>query len=104
MLAHALLIAALMQQAPAAPPAEALFEAARSGDRARVAQLLDAGVDVNTRARYDATALMFAADKGHLDVVRLLVERGADLNVQDSFYKTRALDWALSNDHFDVAQ
>lgn len=98
-----LLVTLLAAAQGGAPSAEALFEAARSGDRARVAQLLDAGVDVNARARYDVTALGFAADKGHLDVVRLLVERGADLTVQDTFYRTRAIDRALGNRHFDVA-
>jgi outer membrane protein assembly factor BamB len=101
---YVLLIASLMQQPSPAASAEALFDAARRGDRARVAQMLDAGVDVNARARYDVTALAFAADKGHLDVVRLLVERGADVNVQDTFYKGRAIGLALSNGHLDVAQ
>ena len=104
MLIQIVLTAVLAQQAPPAATAEALFEAARAGDRARVAQLLDAGVDVNSRARYDVTALGFAADKGHLDVVRLLVERGADLNLLDTFYKTRPIDWALGNGHLHVAQ
>jgi outer membrane protein assembly factor BamB len=104
MLIHVILTAALMQQPAPAASAEALFEAARRGDRARVAELLDSGVDVNVRGRYQATALMFAADKGQLEVVRLLIERGADLNVVDTFYKTRPIDWALSNEHFEVAQ
>jgi outer membrane protein assembly factor BamB len=103
MFTHALLIFALMQAA-AAPSAEDLFDAARKGDRARVAQLLDAGVDVNAKARYDMTALAFAAGKGHLDVVRLLVERGADVNIPDTFYKMRAIDMALSDNRFAVAQ
>lgn len=101
---YAVLLAALTQQPAPSASADALFDAARRGDRERVAQLLDAGVDVNARARYDATALGFAADKGHLEVVRLLVERGADVNVVDTFYKTRPIDWAMSNDHLDVAQ
>jgi outer membrane protein assembly factor BamB len=88
----------------AAPPAEELFDAARSGNRERVAQLLDAGVDVNAKARYDATALMFASDRGHLDIVRLLVERGADVNVADTFYKFTALGMALGSGHRDVAK
>jgi outer membrane protein assembly factor BamB len=98
-----LLAAALMQQPAAAPSTEALFEAARNGDRARVVQLLDSGVDVNARARYDVTALAFAASRGHLDLVRLLVERGADVNVVDTFYKTRAVDGAVGNGHSEVA-
>ena len=96
------LILAFGQAAP--PPAEELFDAARRGDRARVAQLLDAGVDVNARARYDATALFFAADKGHLEVVRLLVERGADVNLLDTFYKFRAIDMARMNNHAEVVK
>src|SRR2546427_5092937 len=102
MLAHAFLIAALMQQPAPSPSAEALFDAARRGDRARVEQLLDAGVDVNARARYEVTALAFAANNGHLDVVRLLVERGADMNVQDTFYKGLAIDLALGNGYLEV--
>jgi outer membrane protein assembly factor BamB len=86
------------------PSAEELFDAARRGDRARVAQLIEAGFDVNAKARYDATALMFAADRGHLEIVRLLVERGADVNAADTFYKFTALGMALMNGHRDVAK
>jgi hypothetical protein len=97
----------LSAQAPAPIQAdaqsEALANAARSGDAAQVAALLDKGVDVNAKGRYGATALFFAADKGHLDVVRLLVARGADINIQDTFYRTRPINWALANDHAAVA-
>jgi outer membrane protein assembly factor BamB len=96
-----LLLSLVQAQAPSA--AEDLFDAARSGDRARVARLLDSGLDVNSKARYDATALMFAADKGRLDVVRLLVERGAAVNAEDTFYKFKAIDLALMNGHRAVA-
>ena len=99
-----ILLAVLSLVQTAIPSAEDLFDAARRGDRSRVAQLLDAGVDVNAKARYDMTALMFAADKGHLDVVRLLVERGADVNTADTFYKSRAIDSALNNGHRHVAK
>jgi hypothetical protein len=99
---HVILIVALLQTSTPAPSADALFEAARAGDRARVAQLLDAGVDVNAKARYDVTALTFAAGRGHLDVVRLLVDRGADMTVADTFYKMRAIDLAAGDKHFDV--
>ncbi len=95
------LLLLLIAQAGATP--DALFDAARSGDRARVTQMLDAGVSVNAKARYDATALMFAADKGHLEVVRLLIDRGADVNATDTFYRFRAIDLALMNNHRHVA-
>jgi ankyrin repeat protein len=82
--------------AAASDQAEALSEAARRGDAAAVKQLLDEGVDVNTKFRYGATALSYACDRGHLDVVKLLVERGADVNVRDTFYNATPLTWAVS--------
>ena len=88
-------------QAPAtpAPVVEELFAAARAGDTARVTAALDKGADVNARTRYGATALMFAADKGHVEIMKLLLARGADVNAQDSFYKMRAIDMATMNNH-----
>ncbi|RYG65333.1 ankyrin repeat domain-containing protein, partial [archaeon] len=43
--------------------------------------LLDKGVDVNHVANSGGTALMFAAGGGHLEASRLLLARGADVNV-----------------------
>jgi len=80
----------------AATQAEALSAAARKGDAAAVKALLDAGVDVNTKFRYDVTALSYASDRGHVDVVKLLLERGADPNVKDTFYGATPLTWAAS--------
>jgi uncharacterized protein len=98
-----LLLLLVMAQTSTSALNEWLWEAARAGDAARVASLVDQGADVNARARYDMTALHFAADKGQLEVVRLLVARGANVNAQDTFYRTRSLDWALSNGHRTVA-
>src|SRR5688572_9807507 len=96
---------ASQQPAAAAPSAttEELWNAARDGDLARVTKALQAGADLQAKTRYGATVLTFAADKGHLDVVKLLLERGADPNAQDTFYKFRALDMALMNEHDPVA-
>jgi hypothetical protein len=100
-----LLSATLIAQtpAPAVTDADALFDAARRGDRAAVISLLDRGVDVNARSRYGVSALGFAAGEGHLEVVRLLMDRGADVQVADSFYGSRAIDFALRAGHADVA-
>jgi ankyrin repeat protein len=76
--------------------ADALSEAARKGDAAAVKTLLDAGVDVNTKFRYNRTALSFAADRGHAEVVKVLLARGADVNIKDTFYGGTALGLAVS--------
>jgi ankyrin repeat protein len=54
-----------------------LERASSSGNVASVRHLLDAGAEVNTAGR-DTTALAAAAFQGHVDVVTLLLERGAD--------------------------
>jgi uncharacterized protein len=59
--------------------------------------------DVNVRERlYGRTALMIASLEGHMDVVRMLVEAGSDLNVVDAEGST-ALSLARSSNNLDVA-
>ncbi len=102
-----LVIALLITGSPQAAQTTAndeLWEAARAGDVARVQKALASGADVNAKARYDMTALAFAADKGHIDVVRLLLDKGAAVNGTDTFYKARAIDLALQNGHRAVAK
>ena len=82
-----LFISALaLAQAPALTKAEQFQDAARKGDAAAVRKLIDEGVDVNTKFRYNATALFYACDHGHLEVVKVLLDKGADLAVKDTYY------------------
>lgn len=83
---------------------EEFFAAARKGDAAAVKAFLDKGVDVNAKSNYGATALSFACDKGHTEVVRLLLERGADPNVKDTFYGEMPIGWALDKGHTEVVK
>jgi hypothetical protein len=81
-----------------------LFEAARAGDAALVASLLDKGADVNAKFRYGATALFKAAERGHANVVKLLLERGADATIKDTYYGATAMTWALDKGHAEVVK
>lgn len=59
--------------------------------------------DVNAREHlYGRTALLIASAEGHLEVVRLLIEAGSDLNVTDAEGST-ALSLARNYGHLDVA-
>ena len=54
----------------------------RTGDVAGVKAVLGAGVNVNTKFRYDRMALSFAADRGNPEVVKALLDAGADVGAR----------------------
>lgn len=83
---------------------EELWAAAKKGDAAKVKTLLAKGAPVNAKTPYGATALSFAADKGHLEVVKVLLEHKADVNVKDTFYKATPMTWAIYNSHAPVVK
>jgi outer membrane protein assembly factor BamB len=83
---------------------EALWNAARAGDVAEIEQILEAGVGVNERTNYGATALALAAERGHLEAVKTLVAKGADVNATDDFYKASPYTWAAIGGHAEVAE
>ena len=96
------LVLAWFQATPLSPADEALLDAAQRNDMPGVTRALEQGADVNTRTRYDATALLFAARHVNFEMVKLLVERGADLAVQDSFYRNTALGSAIGGRHMEL--
>ena len=59
-----------------------IHEAAKLGLPKLVAKLADSGVDINGLDAAGKTALMVAAEFGHLAIVRLLFERGANIDHQ----------------------
>lgn len=71
--------------------AAALLEAAARGDAARLASLLHThSGHVNVPDENGCTALQRAAADGHVDVVQLLLQNGADPNKQDNVHGNTA--------------
>jgi hypothetical protein len=86
----------------------ALALAAQHGHVEIVRLLLDAGEDPS---RYNpdgyhshSTPLHQAVWSNHEDVVRLLVERGARLDIQDTVYSATPLGWAIYGERTAIAE
>jgi outer membrane protein assembly factor BamB len=69
--------------------------AARSGDLATVKRLVGDGVDVDAADAWGTTALLLAAKQEQTDVVRYLLDEGADPSVREQFFGASALDYSL---------
>src|SRR5689334_11574492 len=84
-------------QGPAPAPQDRMYAAVRAGDTAAVAALLQSGADVNMKDRRGgATPLMNAAAFGSIETMRLLIEKGADVNARSAGNAT-ALMWAATD-------
>ena len=62
---------------------ERLHVASQDGDVEEVARLLAAGFGPNEFDDLGKTPLHYAAERGHLDVMKLLLASGADVNAHD---------------------
>ena len=83
---------------------EDFFRAAKDGNLKVVKAAIEQGIPVDAKARYDATALSFACDRGHTEVVKYLIEKGADVNAKDTFYSSTPMDWAVFGGHTKVIE
>jgi outer membrane protein assembly factor BamB len=100
------MLATLLSLAAATAPVgadDALFAAARAGDLAAVRARLDAGASANAANRHGTSVLAMAADAGRMEVARLLVARGADVNARDRFFRASPLVLALQGGHRELA-
>ena len=69
---------------PAQTPQDLRFQqACAKGDLKEATDLLNQGVNIETRDLWGTTALMFAADNNFQDVVNFLLQKGANINAQD---------------------
>ena len=85
--------------------------AAERGNADGVRRAVDLGWDVDRRARIDVpsdqeweTALHAAAGNGDGEMVRLLLELGADPEVTDTRFRSKPAQWAAHVGHDDLAE
>jgi len=75
---------------------EELFAAAAAGDTNRVRELLAQDRALVRASDHDgATALHFATENGHREIVQLLCENGADINARDGRFGATPTGWAI---------
>lgn len=100
-------VARMLPLADAHDRQAALALAAQLGHAEVVRLLLDAGVDpsvYNPQGFHShGTPLHHAVWSSHADVVRMLVERGARLDMKDKVYEGTPLDWAIYGERTAVA-
>jgi ankyrin repeat protein len=83
-----------------------LFEAVRNGKIETLKSALDADPSKLTvrDPPYGWTLLHLAAQRGHLDIVNLLLDRGLDVNTLENGDQTTALHWAAAAGHVAVVR
>ena len=86
-----------------------LYVSSGEGDVQKVKELLAKGVDPNHRFQHlqrefqpYETPLIAAAENGHLEIVKLLMEAGADIDAQNTYNSQSALFKAVLNRHRNV--
>ena len=84
-----------------------LFLACEEGNLEKVEELIEQGYDVNKRdgryGRYGTTPLMYAAGEGRYDVVKCLIDHGADVS-QKNFANRTLLHYASEGGNLKVVE
>jgi ankyrin repeat protein len=91
----AMITAAVTGQEMAKTP-DQFYAAIRENNLAQLKTLLDQKDSANVKDDRGITPLMYAAENGSLDAMRLLIDSGADVNTQNAFGST-ALLWSVAD-------
>jgi ankyrin repeat protein len=89
-------ILATIAMAAMAQDADKFYPVIRENHLAQLKALLGQDSNPNVSDSRGITPLMYAAEVGSLDAMRLLIDRGADVNAQNAFGST-ALMWSVSD-------
>jgi hypothetical protein len=89
----------------------ALIWAATKGRKASVERLLERGAEVNHRGTFGGpthgkgvTALHLAANSGHAEICKLLIDQGADATLKDEMHGGDPAGWAHFFGHAELAR
>lgn len=77
------------------------IDAVKANARQVMLDMLDLRIDVNTRCPKGSTGLMWAVESGNMDLVKILIEKGADVNASyqlDSGEQITPLFFAVNQD------
>ena len=89
-------VLAMIAVAAMAQDSGAYYSAIRENNLIQLKTLLDQNGSVELADDRGITPLMYAAEIGSVDAMRLLIDRGADVNRQNAFGST-ALMWSVSD-------
>jgi ankyrin repeat protein len=81
-----------------------LYLAAQQGHAKVIEALVAAGADAKSANANGTTALMVAAASGEVDAVRVLVDKGADVNAKDGVREQTPLMYAAANNRAAVIE
>lgn len=65
--------------------------------------MIENGADINAYESSTTAALNEAAAKGHFEIVRYLIEKGADINRLTTTLLFSPLDWSISSGHNEIS-
>ncbi|KAI8906913.1 ankyrin repeat protein, partial [Gorgonomyces haynaldii] len=74
----------------------------RDGNLRQIRDMIRSGVDINQKDTFGMTALHYAAEEGHLEIVRLLLQKGALASVSN--HGETPLQLAQDNGHSEICK
>jgi len=81
-----------------------LIEALNKRNQQEITDSINKGADINVKAEHNITALIWAADNGYKDIVKLLLEKGVNNSDEPDRFGYTALILATIKGHLDIAK